>query len=104
MRAKQQQTGRIMPQVNEVWLRRPLSSLGRQPEVARPHGRQSPPTGLDDGDGRRLSDHGRTRRHGNRLGARHRRRLINGRGDDSMVMLQGYGHMVDFFTGIRGGP
>ena len=25
---------------------------------------------------------------------------INGRGDDSMVMLQGYGHMVDFFTRI----
>ncbi|MHB8897553.1 MAG: apiosidase-like domain-containing protein [Thermoguttaceae bacterium] len=25
---------------------------------------------------------------------------INGRGDDSMVMLQGYGHMVDFFTAI----
>jgi hypothetical protein len=25
---------------------------------------------------------------------------INGRGDDSMVMLQGYGYMVDFFTSI----
>ena len=25
---------------------------------------------------------------------------INGRGDDSMVMLQGYAHMVDFFTSI----
>ena len=26
---------------------------------------------------------------------------INGRGDDSMVMLQGYAHMVDFFTGFE---
>jgi len=25
---------------------------------------------------------------------------INGRGDDSMVMLKGYGHLVDFFTAI----
>jgi hypothetical protein len=25
---------------------------------------------------------------------------INGRGDDSMVMLKGYGHIVDFFTAI----
>jgi hypothetical protein len=25
---------------------------------------------------------------------------INGRGDDTMVMLQGYAHMVDFFTGF----
>jgi hypothetical protein len=25
---------------------------------------------------------------------------INGRGDDTMVMLKGYGYMVDFFTGI----
>jgi hypothetical protein len=26
---------------------------------------------------------------------------INGRGDDTMVMLQGYAHMVDFFTGFE---
>ena len=26
---------------------------------------------------------------------------INGRGDDSMVMLKGYGHMVDFFTSFE---
>ena len=26
---------------------------------------------------------------------------INGRGDDSMIMLKGYGHIVDFFTSIR---
>jgi len=26
---------------------------------------------------------------------------INGRGDESMVMLKGYGHIVDFFTSIR---
>ena len=25
---------------------------------------------------------------------------VNGRGDDSMVMLSGYAHMVDFFTGL----
>lgn len=25
---------------------------------------------------------------------------VNGRGDDSMVMLEGYAHMVDFFTGL----
>ena len=25
---------------------------------------------------------------------------INGRGDDSMAMLEGYAHMVDFFTRI----
>jgi hypothetical protein len=25
---------------------------------------------------------------------------INGRGDDSMVMLEGYGHIVDFFTAV----
>jgi hypothetical protein len=25
---------------------------------------------------------------------------VNGRGDDSMVMLKGYAHMVDFFTGF----
>ena len=26
---------------------------------------------------------------------------MNGRGDDTMTMLQGYAHMVDFFTYIR---
>jgi hypothetical protein len=26
---------------------------------------------------------------------------VNGRGDDSMVMLKGYAHMVDFFTGFE---
>jgi hypothetical protein len=26
---------------------------------------------------------------------------INGRGDDTMTMLKGYGHMVDFFTGFE---
>lgn len=26
---------------------------------------------------------------------------INGRGDDTMTMLEGYGHIVDFFTSIR---
>jgi hypothetical protein len=26
---------------------------------------------------------------------------LNGRGDDTMTMLQGYAHMVDFFTGFE---
>jgi hypothetical protein len=26
---------------------------------------------------------------------------VNGRGDDTMVMLKGYAHMVDFFTGLE---
>ncbi|HEX4919598.1 MAG TPA: hypothetical protein VFV92_02535, partial [Candidatus Bathyarchaeia archaeon] len=26
---------------------------------------------------------------------------MNGRGDDTMTMLQGYAHMVDFFTGFE---
>ena len=26
---------------------------------------------------------------------------MNGRGDDDMIMLQGYAHMVDFFTSFQ---
>ena len=44
---------------------------------------------------------GETARRGTNVGADMGGGWINGRGDDTMTMFIGYGHMVDFFTGFE---
>jgi hypothetical protein len=43
---------------------------------------------------------GETVRRGTNVGADMGGGWFNGRGDDTMTMFLGYGHMVDFFTGF----
>jgi hypothetical protein len=44
---------------------------------------------------------GETVRRGTNVGADMGGGWMNGRGDDTMTMFLGYGHMVDFFTGFE---
>jgi len=44
---------------------------------------------------------GETARRGTNVGPDSGGGWVNGRGDDTMTMLQGYGHMVDFFTSFE---
>jgi len=100
-RAKQQQTGRIMPQVNEEY--------GYEDHYPRWGGDRKWPARTAD-NRRRLAwtmvmaggyqTTGERADTGTGWGPDTGGGWINGRGDDSMVMLQGYGRMVDFFTSI----
>jgi hypothetical protein len=100
-RDKQEQTGRIMPQVNEEY--------GYEDHYPRWGGDRKWPARTAD-NRRRLAwtmvmaggyqTTGERADTGTGWGADTGGGWINGRGDDSMVMLQGYGHMVDFFTSI----
>ena len=100
-RDKQEQTGRIMPQVNEEY--------GYEDHYPRWGGARKWPARTAD-NRRRLAwemvmaggyqTTGERADTGTGWGPDTGGGWINGRGDDSMVMLQGYSHMVDFFTSI----
>jgi len=100
-RDEQAKTGRIMPQVNEEY--------GYEDHYPQWGGnRKSPARNAD--NRRRLAwsmvmaggyqTTGERADTGTGWGPDTGGGWINGRGDDSMVMLRGYGHMVDFFTSI----
>ena len=100
-RDKQSQSGRIMPQINEEY--------GYEDHYPRWGGNRKWPARTAD-NRRRLAwemvmaggyqTTGERADTGTGGGADTGGGWINGRGDNSMVMLQGYGHMVDFFTSI----
>ena len=100
-RDKQEKTGRIMPQINEEY--------GYEDHYPRWGGNRKWPARTAD-NRRRLAwemvmaggyqTTGERADTGTGWGADTGGGWINGRGDDSMVMLQGYAHMVDFFTSI----
>ena len=100
-RDKQEKTGRIMPQINEEY--------GYEDHYPRWGGNRKWPARTAD-NRRRLAwqmvmaggyqTTGERANTGTGWGPDTGGGWINGRGDDSMVMLQGYGHMVDFFTSI----
>lgn len=100
-RDKQAQAGRIMPQINEEY--------GYEDHYPRWGGNRKWPARTAD-NRRRLAwemvmaggyqTTGERADTGTGWGPDTGGGWINGRGDDSMVMLQGYAHMVDFFTSI----
>ncbi|HUT94841.1 MAG TPA: DUF4038 domain-containing protein [Thermoguttaceae bacterium] len=100
-REKQEQTGRIMPQINEEY--------GYEDHYPRWGGARKWPARTAD-NRRRLAwemvmaggyqTTGERADTGTGWGPDTGGGWINGRGDDSMVMLQGYSHLVDFFTSI----
>ena len=85
-----------------VRLRGPLSrQVGRRQEGPGPLRRQPPPAGLGHVHGGRLPDHRRTGGSGHGRGPDSGGGWINGRGDDQMTMLEGYGHIVTCFTSLQ---
>lgn len=102
-RAAQEHTGRIMPQINEEY--------GYEDHYPGPwgEGRKWPARSAD--TRRRLAwemsmagcyqTTGERADTGTGAGADTGGGWINGRGDDAMTMLKGYGHIVDFFTGLE---
>jgi hypothetical protein len=96
----QKKTGRIIPQTNEEY--------GYEDHY--PHWAPAPP--LESADTLRQIDWdiamagaygtaGESCRRGTNIWPDSGGGWINGRGDDTMVMLKGYGHMVDFFTSFE---
>ncbi len=98
-RKLQEKTGRIIPQTNEEY-----GYEDHYPRWALP--------GSDSADVLRRTawdivmagayqTAGETVRRGTNIGADMGGGWMNGRGDDTMTMFLGYGHMVDFFTGFE---
>jgi hypothetical protein len=98
-RKLQEKTGRIIPQTNEEY-----GYEDHYPHWALP--------GSDSADVLRRTaweiamagayqTAGETVRRGTNIGADMGGGWMNGRGDDTMTMFLGYGHMVDFFTGFE---
>lgn len=98
-RKLQEKTGRIIPQTNEEY-----GYEDHYPKWALP--------GSDSADALRRTawdivmaggyqTSGETVRRGVNVGADMGGGWMNGRGDDTMTMFLGYGHMVDFFTGFE---
>ncbi len=98
-RKLQEQTGRIIPQTNEEY-----GYEDHYPHWAAP--------GSDSSDVLRRTawdivmaggyqTAGETVRRGTNIGADMGGGWMNGRGDDTMTMFLGYGHMVDFFTSFE---
>ncbi len=98
-RKLQEKTGRIIPQTNEEY-----GYEDHYPEWAAP--------GSDTSDALRRTawdivmaggyqTSGETVRRGTNVGANMGGGWLNGRGDDTMTMFLGYGHMVDFFTSFE---
>jgi hypothetical protein len=98
-RKLQEKTGRIIPQTNEEY-----GYEDHYPHWALP--------GSDSADVLRRTaweiamagayqTAGETVRRGTNVGADMGGGWMNGRGDDTMTMFLGYGHMVDFFTGFE---
>jgi len=102
-RIEQAETGRIIPQINEEY-----GYEDHYPERWG-EGRTAPARSAD--SRRRLAwemymaggyqTTGERADTGTGYGADTGGGWINGRGDDNMIMLKGYGHIVDFFTSIR---
>ncbi len=101
-RIQQQKTGRIIPQINEEY------GYEDHYPAAWGGGRKAPARSAD--NRRRLAwgmymaggyqTTGERADTGTGWGPDTGGGWINGRGDDSMIMLKGYGHIVDFFTSI----
>ena len=98
-RKLQEKTGRIIPQTNEEY-----GYEDHYPTWAAP--------GSDSADALRRTawdivmaggyqTAGETARRGTNIGADMGGGWLNGRGDDTMTMFLGYGHMVDFFTSFE---
>ncbi len=98
-RKLQEKTGRIIPQTNEEY-----GYEDHYPHWAAP--------GSDSSDALRRTawdivmaggyqTAGETARRGTNIGPDMGGGWMNGRGDDTMTMFLGYGHMVDFFTGFE---
>lgn len=100
-RKKQLKTGRIIPQVNEEY-----GYEDHYPPWAKNRNFLSPAASAD--SNRRAAweiamagsyqTTGETAKRGTGMVADTGGGWVNGRGDDTMVMLKGYAHMVDFFT------
>jgi len=104
-RREQSSTGRVMPQVNEEY--------GYEEHYPEGWGENRKPPARSAENRRRLAwgmymagcyqTTGERANTGTGWGPRQRRGggWINGRGDNSMTMLHGYGHILDFFTSMR---
>jgi len=100
-RDKQAQTGRIIPQVNEEYGYEdhyPTWGGHRKPPARSADNRRRLAWGMYMAGGYQTT--GERADTGTGWGPDTGGGWINGRGDHSMVMLQGYGHIVDFFTVI----
>jgi hypothetical protein len=96
-RRKQQLTGRIIPQTNEEYGYEdhyPLWSKGPGSESADALRRMAWEIVMAGG----YQTAGETARRGTNVWPDTGGGWLNGRGDDTMTMFQGYAHMVDFFT------
>ncbi len=99
-RRKQKELGRIIPQTNEEYGYEdhyPLWAKGPGSESADTLRRTAWEIVMAGG----YQTTGETARRGTNIWPDTGGGWMNGRGDDSMTMLQGYAHMVDFFTGFK---
>ena len=98
-RRQQQQTGRIIPQTNEEYGYEdhyPLWARGLGSESAETLRRTAWDIVMAGG----YQTAGESARRGTNIWPDTGGGWMNGRGDDTMTMFLGYGHMVDFFTGF----
>ena len=98
-REQQRRTGRIIPQTNEEYGYEdhyPLWSEGGTSESADALRRTAWDIAMAGGYGTT----GESARRGTNIWPNTGGGWMNGRGDSTMVMLNGYAHMVDFFTGF----
>ena len=99
-RAEQEKLGRIIPQANEEYGYEdhyPLWSKGPGSESAEVLRRTAWEIAMAGGYGTA----GESARRGTNIWPDTGGGWMNGRGDDTMVMLKGYEHMVDFFTSFE---
>ncbi len=99
-RREQERTGRIIPQTNEEYGYEdhyPLWSKGRDAESADTLRRTAWEISMAGG----YQTSGETARQGTNIWPDTGGGWMNGRGDDTMTMFQGYAHMVDFFTAFE---
>ena len=99
-RRTQQQTGRIIPQTNEEYGYEdhyPLWARGLGSEAADTLRRTAWDIVMAGG----YQTAGESARRGTNIWPDTGGGWMNGRGDDTMTMFAGYGHMVDFFTGFE---
>jgi len=99
-RRKQQQTGRIIPQTNEEYGYEdhyPLWAHGLGSESADTLRRTAWDIVMAGG----YQTAGESARRGTNIWPDSGGGWMNGRGDDTMTMFAGYGHMVDFITGFE---
>ncbi|ACB76227.1 DUF5060 domain-containing protein [Opitutus terrae] len=96
-RREQEQTGRVIPQINEEY--------GYEDHYPQGWGESRTAPARSAETRARLAWEiclaGGYQTTGERANSEHGGGWLNGRGDDSMTMLERYGHLYDFFTGIR---